>query len=282
MIEATPHPVKIGEPKEFPMTEPGQMFSDGKTYERMMGRWSKLAGRIFLDWLDPPKDMNWIEVGCGNGAFTEELIARCAPRAVSAVDPSPGQLDFARTRPAAKLAQFGLGDAQALAFPDRSFDAAVMALVITFIPDPAKAVAELARVVRPGGLVATYMWDTLNGGVPLAPIEAALKAIGKPPPTRASAAASGRDAMQGFWQAAGLQSIETREIRIPVAYASFDDFCESNIVPIGPSGQLISALSPGELEQLKAQLRKQLPIAADGRIAYESFANAVKGRVPGQ
>src|SRR4029077_15632102 len=73
---------------EFPMTEPGQMFSDGKIYERMMGRWSKLAGRIFLDWLDPPKDLNWIEVGCGNGAFTEELIARCAPRAVSAVDPS--------------------------------------------------------------------------------------------------------------------------------------------------------------------------------------------------
>src|SRR5580692_5388558 len=106
------------------MTEPGQMFSDGKTYERMMGRWSKLAGRIFLDWLDPPKDLNWIEVGCGNGAFTEELIARCAPRAVSAVDPSPGQLDFARTRPAAKLAQFSLGDAQALPFPDRSFAAA--------------------------------------------------------------------------------------------------------------------------------------------------------------
>ena len=91
------------------MTEPGQMFSDGKTYERMMGRWSKLAGRIFLDWLDPPKNLNWIEVGCGNGAFTEELIARCAPRAVSAVDPSPGQLDFARTRPAAKLAQFSRG-----------------------------------------------------------------------------------------------------------------------------------------------------------------------------
>ena len=262
------------------MTEPGQMFSDGKTYERMMGRWSKLAGRIFLDWLDPPKNLNWVEVGCGNGAFTEELIARCAPRAVSAVDPSPGQLDFARRRPAAELAQFSLGDAQALPFPDRSFDAAAMALVITFIPDPAKAVAEMARVVRPGGVVATYMWDTLNGGVPLTPIETALKAIGKPPPTRASAAASGRDAMQAFWQAAGLQSIEMRQIRIPVAYASFDDFCESNIVPIGPSGQLISALSPDELEQLKAQLRKQLPIAADGKIAYEFFANAVKGRVP--
>jgi ubiquinone/menaquinone biosynthesis C-methylase UbiE len=263
------------------MTEPGQMFSDGKGYERMMGRWSKLAGRIFLDWLDPPKNLNWVEVGCGNGAFTEELIARCAPAAVSAIDPSEGQLSFARTRTGVELAQFGLGYGQALPFPDCSFDAAAMALVITFVPDPARAVAEMARVVRPGGVVATYMWDTLNGGVPLAPIEAALKAIGKPSPTRASAAASQRDAMQALWRAAGLQLIETREIRIPIAYSSFDDFCESNIVPIGPAGQLISALSPDEVGQLKRRLREQLPIAADGRIAYEAFANAVKGRVPG-
>ena len=263
------------------MTEPGQMFSDGKIYERMMGRWSKLAGRIFLDWLDPPKDLNWIEVGCGNGAFTEELIARCAPRAVSAVDPSPGQLDFARTRPAAKLAQFSLGDAQALPFPDRSFDAAAMALVITFIPDPAKAVAEMARVVRPGGGVATYMWDTLNGGVPLAPIEAALKAIGKPPPH--APAPPPRDATpckpfgrrQGCNRSRRGKSVSRSPMRVSRISAN------SNIVPIGPSGQLISALSPDELEQLKAQLRKQLPIAPDGRIAYESFANAVKGRVPG-
>src|SRR6202163_3158441 len=209
---------------EVPMTEPGQMFSDGKTYERMMGRWSKLAGRIFLDWLDPPKNLNWIEVGCGNGAFTEELIARCAPRAVSAVDPSPGQLDFARTRPVAKLAQFSLGDAQALPFPDRSFDAAAMALVITFVPDAAKAVAEMARVVRPGGVVATYMWDTQSGGVPLGAIEAALEFLGKSAPVRPSGAASRRDTMQALWQAAGLQAIETREIRIPIAYSSFDDF----------------------------------------------------------
>jgi ubiquinone/menaquinone biosynthesis C-methylase UbiE len=263
------------------MTEPGQMFSDGKTYERMMGRWSKLAGRIFLDWLDPPKNLNWIEVGCGNGAFTEELIARGAPRAVSAVDPSPGQLDFARTRLAAKLAQFSLGDALALPFPDRSFDAAAMALVITFVPDAAKAIAEMARVVKPGGLVATYMWDTQGGGVPLAPIEAALKFLGKSAPVRPSGAASQRDTMQALWQATGLQSIETRVIRIPIAYSSFDDFCESNIVPIGPAGQLISTMSPGEVEQLKARLREQLPIGPDGRIAYEAFANAVKGRVPG-
>ncbi len=261
------------------MTEPGQMFSDGKTYERMMGRWSKLAGRIFLDWLDPPKNLNWVEVGCGNGAFTEELIARCAPRAVSAIDPSPGQLAFARTRPAAKLAQFHLGDAQALPFPDRSFDAAAMALVITFIPDPAKAVAEMARLMRPGGPVATYMWDVAGGGLPLAPVGRALKAMGKEY-SRISDAAARRDTMQALWQGVGLRGVETSVICITVDFASFDDFCDSNLVPIGPAGQVIAKMSPAELEQLKAHLRAHLPIAADGSIAYEAFANAVKGRVP--
>jgi SAM-dependent methyltransferase len=262
------------------MSDAGQMFSDGKVYERMMGRWSKLVGVQFIDWLGAPKNLRWVEVGCGNGAFTEELIAHCAPSAVSAVDPSEGQLSFARTRPGAKLAQFHLGDAQALPFPDRSFDAAAMALVITFVADAAKAVAEMARVVRPGGMVATYMWDTLGGGVPLAPIEAALKFLGKDY-VRANSAASKREVMETLWRGAGLQAVETRVIRIPITYSSFDDFCESSLVPIGPAGQILKAMSPGEIEQLKARLREQLPIAADGRIAYEAFANAVKGRVAG-
>ncbi len=262
------------------MTEPGAMFSDGKTYERMMGRWSKRVGAIFLDWLNPPKNLKWVEVGCGNGAFTEELIARCAPLEVTAIDPSEGQLSFARTRPAAKLAQFRLADAQALPFPDRSFDAAAMALVITFIPDPARAVAEMARVVRPGGVIATYMWDTLAGGVPLAPIERTLKAMGKDY-ARPSSTASKRDVMQALWRDAGLQSVETREIRIIVDFASFDDFCESSVVPIGPAGRVLKSLSPAEMQTFKARLHEQLPIAADGRIAYEAFANAVRGIVPG-
>lgn len=264
--------------EETAMTDAGKMFSDGKIYERMMGRWSKLAARIFLDWLDAPKDMHWVEVGCGNGAFTEELIAFTGPRAVDSIDPSEGQLAFARARPAAKLAKFRLGDAQALPFADNSFDAAAMALVITFLPDPAKAVAEMARVVRPGGIVATYMWDIAGGGLPLAPVGRALKALGKEY-SRVSDTAARRDVMQALWLGAGMQAVETRVIPITVRFASFDDFCESNLVPIGPAGQVIAAMSPVELEQLKANLRAQLPIAADGSIAYESSANAVKGLV---
>ena len=136
------------------MTEAEDLFNDGAAYERRMGRWSRVVGEKFLDWLAVPQGLRWLDVGCGNGAFTEVVIARSAPAAVSGVDPSEGQLTYARTRPAAKLAEFRRGEAQALPYPDRSFDAATMALVISFVPDPAKAVREMLRVVRPGGWVA--------------------------------------------------------------------------------------------------------------------------------
>jgi hypothetical protein len=86
--------------------------------------------------------------------------------------------------------------------------------------------------------------------------------------------------MQSFWEMAGLEAIETRVIRIPVRYADFDDFWDSNTVPVGPQGKVIAGMSPGEREQLRARLRELLPATPDGRIVYESFANAVKGRVP--
>ena len=130
----------------------------------------------------------------------------------------------------------------------------------------------------PGGIAATYMWDVAGGGLPLAPVGRALKALGKDY-SRISDTAARRDTMQALWQGAGMHAVETRVIPITVSFASFDDFCESNLVPIGPAGQVIASMSPAELEQLKANLRTQLPIAADGSIAYESFANAVKGLV---
>jgi SAM-dependent methyltransferase len=261
------------------MSQTSHLFADGEAYERLMGRWSRLAGEIFLDWLDAPANLRWIDVGCGNGAFTEALIARCAPSEVVAVDPSEGQLAFARTRPGAKLAQFQIGDAQALPFGEDRFDVAAMALVITFLSDPGKAVREMARVVRPGGWVGTYMWDVPGGGTPVHPIYVAMESLGIPSPRPPGAEVSRRDAMQALWQAAGLEAIETRVIRIPVAYADFDDFWNSNSGPVGPQGKAINAMSPSAREQLRVKVRELLPVASDGCIAYESFANAVQGRV---
>jgi SAM-dependent methyltransferase len=261
------------------MSESAAMFSDGKAYERFMGRWSRLAGEKFLDWLDPPKGLRWVDVGCGNGAFTEVLIARCAPSAVTGIDPSDGQIAFARTRPGVKAAEFRVGDAQSLPFGDASFDAASMALVISFVPDPVKAAREMARVVKRGGWVATYMWDVLAGGLPIQPIYAALKSLGIDAPLPPGSINATHDNMRTVWEMAGLQSIDMQTIRIPVIYPDFDDFWESTSAPVGPTGSLIAGLSPSVREQYKMRLREQLPIGADGRIAYEGFANAAKGRV---
>jgi SAM-dependent methyltransferase len=285
MRKNTAAPIAAGESIEgictldAEMSETSHLFSDGEAYERLMGRWSRLAGEIFLDWLDVPANLRWLDVGCGNGAFTEVLIARCAPSEVVAVDPSEGQIAFARTRPAAKAADFRIGDAQALPFGDHSFDVAAMALVITFLSDPGKAVAEMARVVRPGGWAGTYMWDVPGGGTPVHPIYVAMESLGMPSPRPPGAEVSRRDAMQALWESAGLTSIETRVIRIPIVHADFDDFWNSNSVPVGPQGKAIQNMAPDAREELRARVREQLPAAADGRIAYESFANAVKGRV---
>jgi len=258
-----------------------QMFSDGKAYERLMGRWSRVIGEQFVDWIAAPRGSRWADVGCGNGAFTQTLIERCAPSAVSALDPSEGQITYARTRAGTELAEFRVGDSQALPYKDNEFDAAVMALVIAFVPEPAKAVAEMVRVVRPGGVVAAYMWDMLGGGSPTTPLHIAFKKLELGAAMPPSVEASRADAMREYWAAAGLQSIETEVLRITVSYTDFDDFWDSFNVPSGPQGLLMQALAPEKRNELRETVRAQLKADTSGRISYEAFANAVKGRVPG-
>jgi ubiquinone/menaquinone biosynthesis C-methylase UbiE len=254
-------------------------FADGAAYEQLMGRWSQIAGATFLDWLGLPKGLTWLDVGCGNGAFTETLIAKNAPREVIGIDPSEGQLAYARTRPGTKLAKFQMASAQDLPFSDNSFDVAVMPLVITFVPDPVKAVGEMKRVVRSGGMIAAYMWDIPGGGLPLEPSRAAMRSMGEDEANPPGFQASREDRMRAVWEQNELTEIETRVIRIRITYASFEDFWKSNSVPVGPSGVAIAKLSADKKEELKNLLRQRLPAHADGAISYEPFANAVKGRV---
>lgn len=261
------------------MAEQTLRFEDGAAYERMMGIWSRKAGEVFLGWLAPAPGLQWIDVGCGNGAFTELIVERCAPTEVQGVDPSEAQLAFARTRPASRLAHFQLGEAMALPFPADRFDAAVMALVLVFVPDPAKGVLEMVRVVRPGGLVAAYMWDMLGGGFPLDPILAEMRAMGIAPLQPPQLEASRMGVQRDLWTGAGLEQVETLEIRVERAFADFDDFWAAS--QGSPSIKATMArMDSDEAVRLKERVRGRVSTGAGGRITCGARANAVKGRLP--
>jgi SAM-dependent methyltransferase len=253
-------------------------FQDGGAYENYMGKWSQLAGSLFLDWLEPDPGLRWLDVGCGNGAFTEMIAERCAPASIDGIDPSDAQLAFARARPALGAAAFHQGDAMALPFPDDTFDAAVMPLVIFFVPQPQKGVDEMARVVAPGGLVCAYAWDVAGRGFPYVALVEELEALGHPVPQPPSNDASRIDALIDLWTRAGLKGLETREITVQRTYESFDDYWA--IIHGSPSASArLKEMTGAERERLQARLRERLPADSAGRITYGSRANAIKGRV---
>ena len=261
------------------MAETQIRFDDGAAYERMMGNWSRRAGNIFLDWLAAPPGLKWIDVGCGNGAFTELIVERCAPAEVQGIDPSEGQLAFAQKRPAARVATFSRGDAMSLPFPADTFDAATMALVIYFTPEPIKGVVEMARVVRPGGTVAAYAWDMLGGGFPLEPIRVEMRAMGLTVLSPPSSEASRIEVLHDLWTRAGIDAVETSEITVQRTFANFDDFWTISLSS-SVAQPTIASMSPNQIELLKARVRPRLPADATGRITYFARANAVKGHVP--
>ena len=252
-------------------------FDDGEAYERMMGGWSRLAGEVFLDWLAPKANQRWVDVGCGNGAFTELLFDRCAPSAVEGIDPSQGQIDFARKRLATRPVTFQIGSALHLPFPDHAFDAAVMALVIFFVPDPAKGVAEMVRVTKPGGTVSAYAWDMVGGGFTQEAIHVEMRAAGLKPLRPPNAEAAGLEALRELWGGAGLKDVETLEIPVSRVFDDFEEYWVGSLS--GASGQLIGALDDRTRADLKERVRARFPVRADGRIVCEARANAVRGRV---
>jgi SAM-dependent methyltransferase len=206
-------------------------------------------------------------------------MQRAAPREVQGIDPSDAQLRFARQRPGAEGAVFREGDAMALPFDPRGFDAAVMALVIFFVPEPAKGLAEMMRVVRPGGMVAAYAWDMLGGGFPFDAIQAELRGLGVAPLLPPSVGISRMPALHELWTSAGLEAVETREIGVQRIYADFEEFW-STTSNTGSLRATLAAMPPADRDRLKARVAARLPADASGRLTCQGRANAIKGRVP--
>ena len=165
-----------------------------------------------------------------------------------------------------------------LPWADASFDAAVMALVVFFVPEPAQAVAEMARVVRPGGSVSAYSWDITRGGFPYAAVQEEMAALGVPPLLPPSVEASRDEVARALWQGAGLEQVETREIVVRRTFESFDAFLD--IARRGPRvAPGFASMSENDRVRLADRLRARLPADGDGRIACSARANAIRGRV---
>lgn len=263
-------------PADVPVALPF-VFDDGAAYELMMGRWSALVARPFLDWLALPAGLAWLDDGCGDGSFTQALLEHQRPATVVGIDPAPAQLSYARRRVADPRVRFQEGDAQDLPLPDASVDAAAMALVLFFVPDPLHGVREMARVVTTGGTIAAYQWDLEGGGFPLQPILDAVHAEGHASRQPPSAWAAALKASEDLWRSAGLVDVQTRQFEVSRTFDGFDDFWRT-AYGSPRLRDLFASLSPPELQRLNEDARRRTAGSGERPLVIKARANAVKGR----
>jgi SAM-dependent methyltransferase len=255
------------------MAEAKSFFADSAAYEQAMGRLSRVAGEIFLNWLSLPDGLQWLDVGCGTGSFTELLLDRNAPSTISAIDPSEEQIAFAKGKPGASRVNYRQGDAISLPFSDDEFDVAVMALVIQYIPDRTRAMSEITRVVRQGGTVAAYVWPGQTEGHPLQPLSEAVRSIGVGQSRRPGNQIRTIEALIELFDASGLEDIESSSIEIQLKFEDFDDYWSAQ------AAETVWDMTDADVERVKALLRERLPSDENGQISYAARANAVRGRV---
>ncbi len=252
----------------------------GDSYDAYMGRWSRRIAPRFLDWFDAPPALDWLEVGCGTGALTEAILVRGAPSSLVCIDPSEGFLATAEGRIADGRVSFRVADGQALAEPDASRDIIVSGLVLNFLPDRQRALAETRRVLRPGGLLGFYVWDYPGGGVGF--MRAFWTAAAAIDPSAAELGEGGRfpfctpEGLAGLVEDAGLSIVGGASIEDDAVFGDFDDFWRPFTLGAGPAPGYCASLAPAARERLRERLEADLPREPDGSIRTRLRAWAVK------
>jgi SAM-dependent methyltransferase len=257
------------------------IWAIGEAYEPYVGRWSRAVAREFLTWLAIPPGSRWLDVGSGTGALSATILAGASPASVTGIDSSDGFVAYARERVADPRASFRQADAQTLPFPPASFDAAVSGLVLNFVPQPERAVAEMARVTRPGGTVAVYLWDYAgemqlmrhfwDAAAALDPAAAPLDEGRRFPLCRP-------EPLERLFAGAGLKDVALRAIDVPTVFRDFDDYWSPFLGGQGPAPAYVVSLSAERRATLCDHLRATLPTASDGSIHLTARAWAARGR----
>jgi len=256
------------------------VWAIGAAYESYIGRWSRLVARVLLRWLGVPSNSRWLDVGCGAGTLVEAIVEHAAPRVVLGIDRSKGFVAHARARVTDARIAFQVGDAQALAVADDGFDAVVSGLVLNFVAEPAKMVAEMVRVGRPGSAIALYVWDYGAGMELLRSFWDAAKALD---PAAAALDEAVRfpgcapAPLEALFATAGLVGVATRAIDVHTPFRDFDDYWSPFLGGQGPAPAYAMSLPEGRRLALREAIRASLPIASDGSIPLAARAWAVRG-----
>jgi SAM-dependent methyltransferase len=257
-----------------------EVWASGAAYESYVGRWSRLAAKEFLGWLAVPPGKRWLDVGCGTGALGGMILAMASPAQVDAVDRSEGYVAYAREQARDPRVRFEVADAQALPSGDAAYDAVVSGLALNFFPDPARAVAEMARVARAGATVAAYVWD-YAGRMEL--MRHFWDAAGALDPAARDLDEGRRfplcrpEPLAALFRHAALADVETRAIDVPTVFRDFDDYWTPFLGGQGPAPGYVASLDEARRAALRERLRAALPAGPDGAIRLVARAWAVRG-----
>ena len=259
------------------------MFSESEAYERFMGRWSRLLAPSFLEFAQVRDGDRVLDVGSGTGSLVGVLLKGGARSRVVGIDPSSAYVAFAQARLGSERATFEQGDAQRLRFSDASFDKTVSLLVVNFIPDRSRALREMNRVTRPGGVVAAAVWDYAEGMEMLRVFwdEAVALDPSAGPKDERHMPLCRPGELAEFWRGQGMLDVQETALVVPLEFSSFDDFWEPFLAGQGPAGAYVAALSEEQRLTLAQRLRQRLHgQSGDGPITLSARAWAVKGIVP--
>ncbi len=257
------------------------MFGDAEAYERFMGRWSRLVAPLLVDFAGVSDGARVLDVGSGTGALASAITERNGRSHVVGIDPSQEYVAYASSKsPWPDRTSFQVGDAQQLSFPDAAFDACLSLLVFNFIPDPKKALLELRRVTRPGGVIAAANWDYADGMRMLRVYWDAARSVdaaaGKLDENGMPLCRAGE--LAELWRQAGLRNIQEQPLEITMRFQSFADYWEPFLLRQGPAGAYAGSLKPDRLQALRGEVKKRLSLSnEDSPFALTARAWAVRG-----
>jgi SAM-dependent methyltransferase len=248
-------------------------FSAGpEAYDRFMGRYSTPLAPRFADFASIGEAQRVLDVGCGPGALTGELVRRFGANAVAAVDPSPGFVEAAgRRNPGVDVRR---AEAESLPFDDGSFDAALAQLVVHFMTDPAAGIAEMRRVTRDGGVVTACVWDHAGGAGPLARFWDAARELDPGVADESDLPGAREGDLEWLLHEAGLGDVEERLLTVEVEHGSFDEWWEPFTLGVGPAGAYVQGLAEDARDRLRERCRELHP---DAPFAVSASAWAARG-----